>query len=178
MAAVAETVEIVGPLFESAHDALRFAFLFSGQQYPMTIMGKMMRGIIGSGRGLSGLDGAAQAGMILGMLSELSPVHQAAITARYVDDADRRFMQSVNKLAMEPAVAPSGVSHRLERQALVARYFGQSVNLGEVAEKIGAHRNTVGQHNRFIRDRLDAIESLAYNQIADIMISRSLIYKA
>lgn len=165
-------------LFESAHDALRFAFMFSGQQYPMTIMGKMMRGCIGSGRGLSGLDGAAQAGMILGMLSELSMTHQSAMTARYADEADKRFMQAVNKLSMEPSIAPAGLSHRLERQALVARYFGHRVNLGEVAEKIGVHRNTVGQHNRVIRERLDAIESLAYNQIADIMLARELIYKA
>lgn len=166
---------IIEPLFRSAHDALKFAFLFSGQQYPLTIMAKMMRGIVGSGKGLVGLDGALQAGLICLMVKELPVARQDALVARYAVDSDPRWIDAVRRLAVEPTVAPSGVSNRLERQALVARYFGAKVNIGEVAEKVGVDRRTVGNHQRAMRDKLRILEELAYGELTDIMASRGVI---
>lgn len=163
------------PLFRSAHDALKFAFLFSGQQYPLTIMAKMMRGVVGSGKGLVGLDGAAQAGLICLMVKDLPPLHADCLTARYALHEDRRFIEAVNRLCMAPSIAPAGQSHRLERQALVARHFGQKVSVVEIAEKIGVHRNTVNQHQRAIRDKLRAVEEAAYGDVSELMLRGGLI---
>lgn len=173
MTAIAQQYE--EPLFRSAHDALKFAFMFSGQQYPVTAMAKLMRGIVGSGKGLVGLDGALQAGLICLMIKELNPQQADCLTARYALKEDRRFMEAVNRLAALPSIAPAGLSNRIERQALVARYFGQKVSVVEIAEKISVHRNTVTQHQRAIRDKLRAEEDRAYGEITDLMAERGVI---
>lgn len=72
------------PLFKSTHDALVFAFAYAGQQSPRTPMTSLMRSAsIGSGKGLSGLDGAAQAGMILAEVCRLPDDQHNVIVARY-----------------------------------------------------------------------------------------------
>lgn len=164
------------PLFRSASDALRFAYLFSGEQYPLTIMAKMMRGICGSGKGLVGIDGAAQAGLILRMVKDLSSQHQAALGARYLERSDRRWADSVLALTQDSLTAVSGVlSHRYVRQAIVMRFFGAKVNFGEVAEKCGVHRNTVSNHNRLIGKHLRELEDAAYWRATDLMRERGVI---
>lgn len=162
------------PLFRSAHDALKFAFVFSGQQYPLTIMAKMMRGVVGSGKGLVGLDGAAQAGLICLMVKDLPPLHADCLTARYALHEDRRFIEAVNRLCMAPSIAPAGVSNRLERQAIVARYFGEPVSILAIAEKLSLHRVTVSKHQRTMRDKLRSVEESAYVEISGAMQSRGL----
>lgn len=75
---------INGPLFKSTHDALVFAFSYAGQQSPKTPMTSLMRTAqIGSGKGLSGLDGAAQAGFILAEVCRLPDDQHNVIVARY-----------------------------------------------------------------------------------------------
>ena len=72
------------PLFNSTHVALTFAFEYAGQQSPRTPMTSLMRTEnIGSGKGLSGLDGAAQAGFILAEVCRLSDDQHNIIVARY-----------------------------------------------------------------------------------------------
>lgn len=173
MTAIAHQYE--EPLFRSAHDALKFAFLFSSQQYPVTAMAKLMKGIVGSGKGLVGLDGAAQAGFICGMLTELQAQHRAVLTAKYARREDKRFIAAVNLLSMDPTIAPSGLSNRIERQALVGRHFGEKVSIIEVAELTGQHRNTVNKHHFVIRDRLRALEEAAYGAITDVFACRGVI---
>lgn len=164
------------PLFRSASDALRFAYLFSGEQYPLTIMARMMRGIVGSGKGLVGLDGAAQAGLILRMVKDLSSQHQAALGARYLERSDRRWPDAILALTQDSLTAVSGIlSHRYVRQAIVMRFFGAKVNFGEVAEKCGVHRNTISNHNRLIGKHLRDVEDAAYWRATDLMRERGVI---
>lgn len=73
-------------LFKSTHDALVFAFQYAGQQSPKTpAMAYRNPGDapIGKGKGLSGLDGAAQAGMILAEVDRLPDDQHNVIVARY-----------------------------------------------------------------------------------------------
>ncbi len=53
--------------FSSVYGALTFAFNFSADQYAQSPMSKLVKGNgnLGSGKGLIGVDGAAQAGMIM-----------------------------------------------------------------------------------------------------------------
>ncbi|MCM1223724.1 MAG: hypothetical protein NC548_55665 [Lachnospiraceae bacterium] len=67
------------PLFNSADSALKFAFNFSGQHYAKT----MLIPIASNGICLGGLDGAAQAGIILAEVKKLGKITEALLTARY-----------------------------------------------------------------------------------------------
>jgi hypothetical protein len=70
--------------FRSAHDALTFAFRHSTQQHAKTAMSALMQGgPLGRGLGLHGLDGAAQAGMILAAMRALTQEQRALLTVRY-----------------------------------------------------------------------------------------------
>ncbi len=72
--------------FKSAHSALIFAFNYAGQQSPKTPLTTLLRGPgIGRGVGLSGLDGAAQAGMILRALDSLPKDQRWVLTVRFGD---------------------------------------------------------------------------------------------
>lgn len=75
------------PLFKSAHQALVFAFNYAGQQSPKTPMMSLIRNLgdapIGNGKGLVGLDGAGQAGMILAAVCRLPDDQHNVIVARY-----------------------------------------------------------------------------------------------
>lgn len=71
-------------VFRDAHEALTFAFSFTAQS-PKTPLSSMLqqREPLGSGRGLSGLDAAAQAGMVLATLRHLSKEQVHVLIARY-----------------------------------------------------------------------------------------------
>lgn len=72
------------PLFKSTHEALTFAFRHAGQQSPKTPMTYLMKTEqLGSGKGLSGLDGAAQSGFILAEVCRLPDDQHNIIVARY-----------------------------------------------------------------------------------------------
>lgn len=73
-------------LFKSTHEALTFAFNYAGQQSPRTPMARLMQGAaLGSGRGLAGIEGAAQAGMVLAAVARLPKEQSQVITVRYGD---------------------------------------------------------------------------------------------
>ena len=70
-------------LFRCTHDALVFAFNYQGQQSPGSAMLKAMVGPTGTGKGLSGVDGAAQAGFIMAVVERLPRESRNIITARF-----------------------------------------------------------------------------------------------
>ncbi|CAJ0784701.1 hypothetical protein R8510_05291 [Ralstonia chuxiongensis] len=70
------------PIFNSTEHALRFAFAFSTQQFGRSAMARMYAPP-GSGRGLGGLDGAGQAGMIRASVEKLSPAQQRVLVVRF-----------------------------------------------------------------------------------------------
>ena len=74
-------------LFRSTQDALLFAFRHAGQAYDRPLMLRMADASRGSGAGLAGLDGAAQAGMIRAEVAALGRLHEAVLVARFADRA-------------------------------------------------------------------------------------------
>lgn len=70
-------------LFANTHQALVYAFNYQNQQSPASPMGRAMTGPTGSGKGLSGVDGAAQAGFILAAVERLPRESRNVITARF-----------------------------------------------------------------------------------------------
>ena len=72
------------PLFKGAHQALTYAFNYSSGTLDRPAMVKMADRTPRTGRGLAGVDGAAQAGFILRELQALAPLHQRILEARFL----------------------------------------------------------------------------------------------
>lgn len=145
-------VDTPEPLFRSAHDALVFAFNFSMQQYDRPLMNRAMAGKPErEGKGLSGLDGAGQAGMIRAELDRLPPVPRAVLIASCAPNQlpcycgvsccagwkhNPEWSDAMSLLtSMAAAGALSGcVSNGRLRSALIQRLLGAKATLASIAE--------------------------------------------
>ncbi len=157
------------PLFDSMHAALTFAYRYSGQQYSPSIMAQMMRSHIGTGKGLSGLDGAAQAGLIRGLIGKLHKQDQAMISARFAADEHERIEAMLFFVPVVIAAYPTGVHSRRAADVLIQKWFGARLNINGAAEEIGVHRNTAGPMwaatNRILRETLERAEEAAFQEL-------------
>lgn len=171
------------PLFSSAHAAIVFALNYNHQQYDKPLMNRLAMKAMPQGKGLSGIDGAAQAGMIRGMIGKLSDLECAMLIAYCApkklpipgNHGDKMVVD--NKIVRVPRwsvnpeyqralyeVANSGViqirtmidqqTFREIRLACVARCFGEQVNLQEVATKSEKSYPTVKRVHREVREYL------------------------
>jgi hypothetical protein len=150
-------------LFRNPHDALMFAMRFSSQQYAQSPMAQQLRraeaeagglATIGSGKGLVALDGAAQAGIILGRVDKLHALHRACIIGRFSArvepccscggekplDAYKGAIMTLASWA-EQFVPSTRTEHRL-RYAIVQEYFERCKAIGAAAERIGISKRT------------------------------------
>jgi hypothetical protein len=154
------------PIFESAHSAALFAHRFSTEQYGRSAMSRMMTGPTGTGKGLAGIDGAGQAGMIRRLVQGLGPLHEAIIVARFspreMDCAcgsaccsgkfnNLEWAAAVRKIGEFSITAtPCAVSNLRLRCGVVAKHFGIPLNIGELADQCEVHRNTASKHASLI----------------------------
>jgi hypothetical protein len=135
-------------LFQNADAALKFALRYSSQQYAQTPMAKRLKsnGSIGSGKGLVGLDGAAQAGMVRARLERMGKEQQACLVARFsarVEDCPccggnrmlDEYKESLLALAAwaDQFVSNSGSAQRL-RFGVVQAYFDKKATINKLAE--------------------------------------------
>lgn len=161
------TAEALAPLFDTAHGALVFAFNFSGQCYDRPMMNRLAAPAVGSGKGLVGLDGAAQAGFIRAEVQAMGRLAEAILIARISPRSmpchcrqsccsgkkpNREWTDAVGYLADHiRTTALSGcTSNGLLRREYVARYFttkDQRKSLDALAEDHDVARNTVSAHS-------------------------------
>jgi len=158
------------PLFASAYDALAFAFRFNAQQYSPTPMARLMRGQIGSGKGLVGIDGAAQAGFILGVVERLGEWEKAALAARFA--LDRKVLFKARDTLITPAMAAlgTGVHKRRVVDAMVQKHFGAKVKLKDIAEAYQVNKNTMTDNWRIIRKTLHDVECRAMDKAERVLV--------
>ncbi len=153
-----------GAVFETAHQALMFAFNFSASTLDRPLTSRMADKYRPTGKGLAGNDGAAQAGLILKRIEQhLSRLHQAILYARFAPREEAcpccnhprardEWMASIRVIS-DAAVASALTGHltaRALRDGLVARYFGQKIHLQELAARAGVNRDTASNHNGMI----------------------------
>lgn len=154
-------------LFQNAHGALTFAFNFSGQAYDRPMMNRLASPAIGSGKGLVGLDGAAQAGMIRAEVKAMGKLAEAILIARVAPRTkpcgcrssccsghkpNKEWTDAVAYLAdyVRTAVYAGCVVNGLMRREYLVRYFtkkDERTSLEALAEKYEIARNTVSAHN-------------------------------
>lgn len=174
--------EDITSLFRSGHEACRFAYAYSSQQYAMTAMAKMMRGpACGSGRGLIGLEGAAVAGTVKRHVESLPHPAPAIIGARYeIDRLQAIFHTAILVDFVIPALGTGG-HHRHLVRALICRYFripdadGKPVRLAALADRFGMSADTITRRWKATRDRLRGADSKAGREIDDRLQSVGLI---
>ena len=170
------------PLFASTHGALKFAF--NCQPSPkVAALGDRKQG---SGKGLAGLDGAGQAGMIEQEVAKLGMVKQSIIAARYTVQTlpcscrsvccqgyrlNSKWAEAIDYLTEYALLAglTGTISHHRLRRALVARYFGVRESFRDVASKCGVDRDTASQYYKRITDDLGANERAAFHEIDGIL---------
>ena len=160
------TAELLEPLFESAHGALVFAFNFSGQCYDRPMMNRLASPAVGSGKGLVGLDGVAQAGMIRAEVQTLGKLAEAIIIARIAPRSvpchcrsaccaghrpNKEWTDAISVLAdyVRTTALAGCTSNGMLRREYVVRYFTRKddrISLEALADKHDIHRDTASSH--------------------------------
>lgn len=164
-------------VFRSARGALLFAFNFTHGTLKKSALAEMM-GASGGGRGLGGLDGAAQAGMIRAEVDQLPELQRAVLAGRYAPPVvpcpcrrpccrgeveGQEWGASVSWITeriLHEGLAGT-ISHYRLRRALVMRYFGRKLSLVSVADQCRVHRNTASDRNSKVVEYLRKEEKLA-----------------
>lgn len=155
---------MIEPLFKSADDALRYAFSYSGQAYDRPVMNRMADVQHKSGKGLAGIDGAAQSGMIRAELKKIGGLFLAIITASYApttfpcecgsaccsgQKVNLEWAEAITTISQAASGRVSGSNLRL-RRTIVANCFlrkSERKPIGEMADYCGVHRDTASDHN-------------------------------
>ncbi|AEV24611.1 hypothetical protein Dsui_0191 [Azospira oryzae PS] len=160
------TAEAFAPLFDTAHGALVFAFNFSVQCYDRPMMNRMAAPGVGSGKGLVGIDGAAQAGMVRAEVHALGKLAEAIIIARIAPRSvpcncrsaccaghkpNKEWADAIAYLAdhVRTTALAGCTSNGLLRREYVVRYFTRKesrIGFESLAEKHNLARNTVSAH--------------------------------
>lgn len=183
MEAMFDTPAQAEPLFSSAHAAIVFALNYNHQQYDKPLMNRLSWGPTPEGKGLSGIDGAAQAGMIRGMLGRLSDLECAMLIAycapkqipipgshqaiKIVENKQVRLPQWSTNPEYQAALRQIARTHQIHtltsvdqqsvqaaRLDLVARCFGERLNLKQAAEHHGIPYRTFKRMHAGVRDYL------------------------
>jgi hypothetical protein len=154
-------------IFLSAHAALTFAYRFSYDQYERPLMNRLATKYVGSGKGLAGLDGAAQAGIIRAEVAALGKIRDAIVVAWHApwtlpcsckspccsgEKPNQEFQEAISIISDHAVTLLSGkLSNGRLRRAIVMRCFRVPQKLSDVAEACGVHRDTVSDHSRIIK---------------------------
>jgi hypothetical protein len=173
-------------LFRSAHEALTFAFRFSHDQSPRTPMTRLMQGgSIGAGKGLIGMDGAGQAGMILAALVHLKPDEKHVLVVRYGDLKEPCACCGQMAPTREWADSQDALSHadelcelpRVIRHAVVEKVICRRKGM-RVASLAGGYEVTERTVQRRMRDfkaRIGKVENAAIAWMDDHLSARGLL---
>jgi hypothetical protein len=161
-AVIIRSERVSEPLFKTAHQALSFAYNFSASSLDRPLMSRMADKYKPTGKGLAGLDGAGQAGMILRNMQELPRLHQMIILARFAPQAsechccggpvpDAFWLGAIREISNAAVPVLSGhITMRALRDGIVAKYFGQKTSIQDLAKKAGVNRDTASHQNGLI----------------------------
>lgn len=173
------------PLFRSAHGALTFAFTFNHGAVKRSYLSTLADRPAPPGRGLGGLDGAGQAGMIRAEVERLSEVRQRILLLRFSTPRSNcecrapccsgfrinpEWGTALDWMAMHvlPAALAGTVSNYRLRQSLVRRYFSdekEQKSMVKIADECRVKRDTATEHNKRVVAYLEEEERRAEAEI-------------
>lgn len=153
-------------LFSSAHAALTFALNFSSQQFGKSAMATLIAPAGGSGKGLGGLDGSAQAGIVRAELERCGELTQAILIAKMAPKfkvceckhpccsgkkPNSDYDNAIEYLCKDPMTHVAGTfSHFQVRKGLIMKFFGEKIQINELAELCNVTETTVHNHKKKI----------------------------
>jgi hypothetical protein len=164
-----DVTDLDGP-FRSVNHALAFAFNFTHGTLKRSGLAKMMGGpSAGTGKGLAGLDGAAQAGMVKQAMESMPPVYRHTLVARFAPMAMacsckqpccRGYRESAEWAGAVDWLAnhvleiglTGNVKHYKFRRSVVGRYFGAKISFITIAGECGVNRDTASALNAKVVD--------------------------
>lgn len=155
-------------LFRTPQAALVFAFNYSMQQQGRPLADRLASPAPRTGKGLSGNDGAGQAGMIRAELKELTELELAILIARFAPRStpctcknpccsgyrvNQEWSDAIRVLEQAALTQLSGhVSNYRLRRRLVEKAVGVKVELKEIAKESGVSEKTVAAHWKIIKE--------------------------
>lgn len=171
-------------IFKDAKEAIVFSLNFSDQQYAKSPMAMFLtRGAASSGRGLSGLDGSGQAGMVMAEIIRLDYAEALTLIARCSQKRLRCTCGSpcCSKWAPNPiwtmatsqlcdaalSAVGTGMSSRAIRLASTQKFFGQKLSIQEIADFASVSRKTAGEHHARVKEFLKDLEGKAWFSFTD-----------
>lgn len=182
-------------LFASYQEALIFAFNYCDQQYAKSLMARLYAKI-GSGKGLSGIDGAGEAGMIMADVMRLSQCEQDVLCVRYtmiksfckccghevnvpqVTEALSRlevYVKSAhysnNEIENKKVVGVINSINLALIRAVIYDYFGLASygSINDLATRYEIHRETASKYASYIKKALRVLERHAELNIGDLL---------
>lgn len=149
-------------VFPDTDAALRFALRFASQQHSSSQL-TGLRGPSRTGKGLSGIDGAAQAGMVRAEMAKLTATQRALLIGRYAlpelictcgrpcccgNMPNPEWSDAVSLLAREatPLFAGRLTYFRLRQRLIGNTLLGARMTDTGLAAEYGVHRQTVAEH--------------------------------
>lgn len=178
-------------IMKSAKEAVVFALNFSDHQYALSPMAAFLKHSGGSGRGLKGLDGAGQAGMIWAEITLLPYFQAFAIIARCThhrvrctcgqpccggwrsSEVWREVTSQLCDLAIQ--ATPDHISNRRLRLASTEKVFGAKVTLDEVADNVGVSKSTAARQHAKIKDYLRTIEHQGWEKLTAALEEKGML---
>ena len=169
-------------LFKTPEHAATFAIRYNSQQYAQTPMAKQLaRDAGGSGKGLVGLDGSAQAGMILARLDRMSEMERACIVARFAHRTDvcpccegqrptPQYKAALMALAewARPFIRDEVDSQRM-RYGLVQSFFDRKASITQLASSLGRPARTVLDQKNKVWPDLAKLDKNAQAAMGDML---------
>ena len=164
-------------LFRNSQEALIFAFNFSSAQYGISEMARLAGPMASSGKGLVGVDGAGQAGMIMKKVDDLDRYHRACIIARYSQRFEecrccrnasmplQQYRESISTLADWSVQFITGLSLRQMREVIIRSFYEQGVSFKTEADKLNVPKSTAYDQRSMIIAGLKKIDSTAQAEI-------------
>lgn len=181
------------PLFKSTHEALVFAFRYAGQQSPKTPMTCMFLSKPGEGdipkgirqsKGLSGVDGAAQAGMILAEVCRLPDDQHNVIVARYghvlhecshceQDAPSEEWRSAID--ALSHCVELEGVHRKVRRMMVERAICGGRLDINLVCKRYSLGRTATYSQLSAIKTKLRKIERIALSNLDNVFFEKKAL---
>jgi len=177
-----ESKRVEKRLFQSAHQALRFAFNYSDMQHGNAAAAERAIALQSkerylnppsSGRGLVGPDGAAQAGMIQNVVARQDPLTRLIIAARFTEideDSRRAACAALAVYARRRAGIDASVRNRPDVLVqLIRRHFGLKVNMGRIADAQDVDERTVRRWQAHLLKWLRPAEQRAMHRLEEAL---------
>lgn len=162
------------PVFRNGRDAVTFALNYSGEQYARSTLALLAQdGAIGSGRGLSGFDGAATVALVKSKMERLSRCGQATLIARCASRNSSGWLAAIEELGA--ALIESSNVHANLVSLYVRRHFGERMTMQQIADRIGVTRVTVHRQIAPAKEKIDRIEAESWAQFEDALRCSQLI---